>query len=227
MKQAKHPKILAYQYQLSIKNDQLSPTTDKINQLLLGYPWESAFQNYKSRARFYWGFSISGFGGDLVPIIDAKIETSKTSFTNPEFVLEVGVMPTKLNIDDRKKFEELLESTLEDEEFKVFWDNDPRGPRKRSFKEKTKILEEVKKLPSYGGEDEPKIEDISVSLGESLEYFGYESDAKPKKAAESYKKLLKEKQLIMHPDAEGGSEDQFLYLQKCRTVVEAYLKRYI
>ena len=227
MKQPKQPKILAYQYQLAIKDELLCPDASKVNQLLLGYPWEGAFQNYKSRARFYWGFSISGFGGDLVPIIDAKIETSKASFTNPEFVLEVGVMPSKLNTDDRKKFEELLESTLEDEEFKVFWDNDPRGPRKRSFKEKTKILEEVKKLPNYEGEDDPKIEDISVSLGESLEYFGYEPDVKPKKAAESYKRLLKEKQLIMHPDADSGSEDQFLYLQKCRTVVEAYLKRYI
>lgn len=227
MKQSKHPKILAYQYQLALKDEQLCPDPSKINQLLLGYPWEHAFQNYKPRARFYWGFSISGFGGDLVPIIDAKIETSKASFTTPEFVLEIGVMPTKLTVEDRKKFEELLEATLEDEEFKVFWDNDPRGPRKRSFKEKTKILEEVKKLPSYTGEDDPKIEDVSVSLDESLKYFGFEPDIKPKKAAEVYKKLLKEKQLVMHPDAEGGSEDQFLYLQKCRTVVEVYLKRYI
>jgi len=223
----KHPKILAYQYSLSIKNDQLCPDLAKISQLLLGYAWEQAFQNYKPRARFYWGFSISGFGGDLVPIIDAKIETSKTSFTTPEFVLEIGVMPTKLTVDDRKKFEELLESTLEDEEFKVFWDNDPRGPRKRSFKEKTKILEEVKKLPSYAGEDDPKMEDVSVSLEESLKYFGFEPGIKPKKAAEGYKRVLKEKQLVMHPDAEGGSEEQFLYLQKCRTVVETYLKRYI
>ena len=223
----KHPKILAYQYTLSFKDEKLSPDLVKINQLLLGYPWEQGFQNYKPRARFYWGFSISGFGGDLVPIIDAKIETSKASFSSPEFILEVGVMPNKLISDDRKKFEELLEATLEDDDFKVFWDSDPRGPRKRSFKEKTKILDEVKKLPAYLGEDDPKMEDVDVSLEEAMKYFGFEAGIKPKKAAEGYKRVLKEKQLVMHPDTESGSEDQFLYLQKCRTVVEKYLKRYI
>jgi len=60
-----------------------------------------------------------------------------------------------------------------------------------------------------------------------MKYFRFEAGIKPKKAAEGYKRVLKEKQLVMHPDTESGSEDQFLYLQKCRTVVEKYLKRYI
>jgi len=223
----KHPKILAYQYTLSVKDNLLTPDIGRVDQLLLGYPWKESFENYKTRARFYWGFSISGFGGDLVPAIDAKIETSKASFTTPEFVLEVGLMPNKLTLDDRKKLEDLLEATLEDNDFKVFWDSDPRGPRTRSHKEKLKILEEVRKLPTYAGEDDPKMEDVEVSLEESLKYFGFDAEIKPKKAAENYKRLLKEKQLAMHPDTESGSEDQFLYLQKCRAVVEKYLKRYI
>jgi len=227
----KQPKILAYQYTLSItdtaEGPQFQPSKEKIDQLLLGYPWEYAFANYKSRARFYWGFSVSGFGGELVPILDAKIETSKASFTNPEFVLEMGVMPNKLTAEDRQKFSTLLEESLNDEEFKVFWDSDPRGPRKRSSKEKLKIIEEVKKLPVYAGEDDPKIEDIEVSLQEALQYFNFDVEIKPKKAAETYKRVLKEKQLVTHPDTDEGSEEQFLYLQKCRTVVEKYLKRYI
>lgn len=223
----KHPKILAYQYEISLKDGQLQPDSEKITELLLGYPWQGCFDNYRARSRFYWGFSVSGFGGELVPIIDAKIETSRASFTEPQFLLEVGIMPSKLNSQDREKFLKLLETSLEDENFKVFWDSDPRGPRKRSHKEKTKILDEVKKLPDYSGEDDPKIEDIEVSLDEGLTYFGFDKEQKPKKLAELYKKALKEKQLAVHPDSESGSEEKFLYLQKCRAVVEKYLKRYI
>lgn len=223
----KHPKILAYQYTLVLKDQVLTPGREKITKLLLGYPWERAFSSYNGRSRFYWGFSISGFGSELVPIIDVKIETSKTSLTSPEFILEVGVMPTKLGEQDRAALINLLEETLQDEEFKVFWDHDPRGPRKRSFKEKVKLLDEVKKLDVYDGSDDPKTEDVEVSLEEGLAYFGFDTGLKPKKISESYKKALKEKQLTVHPDSETGSEDQFLYLQKCRTVVEKYLKRYI
>lgn len=228
-----YPKILAYQYPLKLKLNStgeietFETPIEVIDLLLLGYPWHKAFTSYFKRSRFYWGFSVSGFGDELFPVIDAKIELEIKNLTNPRYLLEVAVMPNKLKAADREAFDNLLTTYLRDDDFKIWWDNDPRGPRNRSFKEKNKIIDEIKKLAIYKDEDDLKLEDIEVSIDEALQFFSFEKGIKPKEAAKCYKKRLKELQLSLHPDSATGNEEKFLYLQKCRTVVEKYLRRYI
>lgn len=221
------PKIVVYQYPICAEyvegkltwNDEAS-----IDKLFLGLPWKAALDAYSKRARFYWGFSISGHGEEIFPIIDSKVELDTPSMSKPEFLLEMAVMPEKLNSEQRKAFEELLDSYIKDKKFKLWWDDDPRGPRKRSPKVKKKMITLIKKLKHYAEEDDLKLEDVDVSLQEALKYFEFDKDAKSKDVRKSYKGKFKELVLKHHPDSETGSDSAFIYLEKCRTVLERWIK---
>lgn len=220
---------VAYQYILKAErsdNGDFHWLTDsvKIEKLLLGVDWKPIFTKYNNRQRFYWGFSVSGCGGDeLFPLIDFKIELIKASLKNPEFMLEAAVMPGKLDSEQRSLFDEAMALCIEEPEFKIWWDDDPRGPRKRKLKVKKKLLEEILKIKAYSGEDDLKLEDAKVSLEEAKEFFGF-SDLKKLEIRSIFKKKLKEMQLKCHPDSETGDEESFLFLQKCRSIMEKWLK---
>jgi hypothetical protein len=219
---------IAYQYRFKVvrKDEGLDWITpiENLNKLLLGFDWMSAFNKFNKRKRFYWGFSVSGHGGDeMFPIIDAKIELVKSSLKNPEFMLEMAVMPGKLDSDQRKLLEEGLELCLGEDDFKLWWDDDPRGPRKRKIKIKKHMLEEVRKIKPYDGSDDLQLEDAEMSVDEAKEFFNLR-DCKKYEIRKIFKEKLKEAQLRCHPDAETGSEEAFLFMQKCRTVLEKWLR---
>jgi hypothetical protein len=223
------PKILAYQYSLEAarnEEDELSWKTDSklIDKLFLGFPWKSILSDYNKRANFYYGFSVSGHGDDLFAVIDAKVETSKASLTAPEFLLEVAVMPHKCSMEHHKLLLEVLDTTLEDATFKVWWEHDRRGPRKRKVKDKKKIIDEIKKLGNYAGEDDLKLEDVEVSISEALTYFGFAPHLDRKEVRNEFKAKYRKLQLKHHPDSETGNEENFLYLQKCRGVLGKWIK---
>ena len=222
------PKIVVYQYPLRaerIDNELTWKNESSIDKLFLGFPWKEPLNAYNKRGRFYWGFSISGHGEEVYPVIDAKVELSKPSMANPEFILEIAVIPEKLNKDQRQLFEELLDGHIHDKIFKVWWEDDLRGPRKRSAKVKKKLIATIKRLKNYDGEDDLKLEDVDVSLKEALEFFDYEYAAKSIEVRKTYRLAFKKLVLKHHPDAESGSESSFIYLEKCRSVLETWIKQ--
>jgi len=222
------PKIVVYQYTLCAERTDDTLTwkdEDSINKLFLGFPWKEPLNEYNKRARFYWGFSISGHGEEVYPVIDAKVELSKPSMATPEFTLEMAVILEKLSIDQRRQFESLLDDYINDKSFKVWWDDDPRGPRKRSAKVKKKLIAAIKRIKTYDGSDDLKLEDVEVSLKEALEFFEYDYSAKTRDVKDSYKLAFKKLALKHHPDADTGSESSFIYLGKCRSVLETWIKR--
>lgn len=222
-------KVVVYQMLLKAtkKDEKFSweiPSKD-IEDLFLGIDWQGPFQRYNLRSRFYWGFSISGSGEEAYPVLEGKLELSKPSLDTPEFTLEVACVPSKLEASQREMLHQSVEKFLTNEDFKIWWEDDPRGPRKRPLNIKQQLLNDLKKLKAYNGSDDMKLEDVTVSIKEALQYFGYEANTKPKEVAKSFKKKLKELQVKAHPDSDSGSEDSFIYLQKCRKVVEVWLKR--
>ena len=223
------PKSIAFQYLLKAKRQGDTLVWDlpdeELDKLFLKLPWREVLKRYHSRGRFYWGFSISGHGEEVFPIMDVKVETEKPSLTAPVFSLEMAVQPTKLNSEERTLLEELLESYLKDPNFKLWWDNDPRGPRKRPDKIKKRMLDAVKQMPKYAGEDDLQLEDVKVSVPEALKFFGFDKTTKPRQVKKEFRAKLKSLQLKHHPDTETGSEEKFLYLQKCRSVLEKWTKR--
>lgn len=198
---------------------------EDIDSLFLGVDWKGPFQKYNLRTRFYWGFSISGSGEEAYPVIEGKLELTKASLEAPEFTAELACMPGKLEQSQRDLLHQTIEKFITNEDFKVWWDDDPRGPRKRPLNTKQQLLAELKTIKSYNGSDDMKLEDVTVSIKEALQYFGYEPTIKAKEVNKSYKKKLKELQVKCHPDSDSGSEDSFVYLQKCRKVIEGWLKR--
>ncbi len=223
------PKILAYQYQLEATRNETGEVSwktdpEKINQLFLDFPWKSILSDYNNRLKFYYGFSLSGHGDEMFPVVDAKIETSKLSLTSPEFLLEVAVMPHKCSTKHRDLLIQLLETTIEDADFKVWWEHDRRGPRKRKVKDKKKILDEIKSTSRYGGEDDLKLEDVEITVPEALVYFGFATHLNRKEVRKDFKIRHRKLQLEHHPDAETGSEENFLHLQKCHKVLTKWIR---
>ena len=225
----KMSRIIAYQYPLNAKRNEAGDLVwdneIRISKLVLGFDWQAALVKYNKRNRFYWGFSVSGCGGDdLLPVIDAKIELARPSMDSPEFMLEMAVMPGKLEPEHYSILMEALEENIDDPEFKIWWDSDPRGPRKRKPKIKRKMFEEVKQIPRYNGSDDLKLEDVRVSLEEARSFFEVK-DLQKKYLRKLFKKRLKELQLKHHPDSDTGNEETFLYLQKCRDVLEKWMRK--
>lgn len=223
------PKILAYQYQLEATRSEegvISWKTDPemIDQLFLGYPWKSILADYHKRSRFYYGFSLSGHGDELFPVVDAKIEASKMSLSFPEFLLEVAVMPHKCSPEHLDALLRVLEATVEDPGFKVWWEHDRRGPRKRKVKDKKKILEEIKSMEKYAGEDDLKLEDVEVTIPEALKYFGFATHSDRKEVRKEFKLRHRKLQLEHHPDSQTGNEENFLHLQKCHKVLTKWIR---
>lgn len=221
-------KILAYQYCLKAdRNDGelvWEAPSELIDKLFLGFPWVETLNSYNKRSKFYYGFSISGHGDETFAIIDAKIEACKPSINSPEFLLEIAVCPDRCSSEHRAALLELLQETTEDAEFKVWWEDDRRGPRKRKPKDKQKIIDEVIALGDYTGIDDLKLEDVEVSIKDALEFFDYPPHIDRKAARKSYKLKYRQLQLEHHPDSETGDEDKFLYLQKCRKVLDKWMR---
>ena len=225
------PKIIVYQYVLKAERDDdgnltWNPSQDTISKLFLGFPWQEVMNSYNKRAKFYYGFSISGHGDELFPIIDAKVEIHKASLANPEFIFEIASMPTKLTKEHRDKLYEILdnETLIEKLDFKIWWDDDPRGPRKRKLKDKKKLIEEVKNLSPYTDLDDLKMEDAEVSIHEALTHFGFETNLSAKEVKKDFKTKHRQLQLKHHPDSETGSEEAFLYLQKCHNILKKWIR---
>ena len=218
--------MLVYRVPVSaeVKDGELSLGAE-VAELSLGINWILYAKKYFRRSGFYWDLSISGHGEGSLPVIDAKVELHVKSLTVPVFMLEVATLPAKLNLDQRSTLEKVLEDNLENPEFKVWWENDHRGPRKRSAKVKKKLLDKVKLLKKYDGSDDLKLEDIQVSIKEALTYFEFDTSSSKEEVKGGFKPQLKKFQLKTHPDSETGSEEDFLYLQKCQEEILTWLKR--
>lgn len=225
------PQIIVYQYVLKAERSSEGVLSweigeDKVDKLFLGFPWKELLESYNKRAKFYYGFSISGHGDELFPIIDAKVEVNKSSLNNPEFLIEVASMPSKLIDDHRSKLMDVIEDDvlLDKQDFKLWWDHDPRGPRKRKLKDKKKLVEEVKAVPEYSGGDDLKMEDAEVSIHEALIFFGFDKHVRPKDIRTDFKSKYRELQLKHHPDSDTGNEESFLFLQKCHNILKKWIR---
>ena len=219
--------MLVYKVPVSaeVKDGVLWLDAEKVATLSLGINWVPYAQKYYRRSGFYWDLSISGHGEGSLPVIDAKVELHVKSKTSPVFMLEIATLPAKLDLDQRSNLEKVMEDNLDNPEFKVWWENDHRGPRKRSAKVKRKLLDKVKSLNKYDGSDDLKMEDIQVSIKEALTYFEFDKDSSKEEIKDGFKPKLKRFQLKTHPDSETGSEEDFLYLQKCKSEILTWLKR--
>jgi hypothetical protein len=224
------PKIVVYQYVLKAERTEeglvWKAGEDAISKLFLGFPWQEVLNSYHKRAKFYYGFSISGHGDELFPIIDAKVEVHKASLSNPEFLIEIASMPTKLTSEHRDRLYEVLddEILIDENEFKLWWDDDPRGPRKRKLKDKKKLITQVKELVIYTDADDLKLEDAEVSIHEALAYFGFETNLPAKEVRKDFKTKYRQLQLQHHPDTDTGNEEAFLYLQKCHNILKKWIR---
>jgi len=224
------PKIIVYQYIVKATRDEKDIDwgieDETMSKLFLGFPWKEALNSYNIRTKFYYGFSISGHGDEQFPIIDAKVEVHKPSLANPEFMIEVASMPTKLLPEHREHLNSVLNdaSLIEKQEFKIWWDDDPRGPRKRKLKDKNRLIAKVKELDSYTGSDDLKMEDAEVSIPEALIFFGFDTNFTQREARKDFKVRYRQLQLEHHPDSETGNEESFLFLQKCYNILKKWIR---
>lgn len=226
----KFPKVLAYQYSLKAARQpdgtlKWSIPEDKIDRLMLGFPWRDAISFYSKRSRFYWGFSLAGSQEDMFPILDGRWELDVASLEEPEYVLEMATFPTKLDPSQRAALDNLLKELIDDPDFDFWWEDDIRaGPRKRSAKAKKKIITEYEQLPVYDGSEDLTLEDSNVTLKQALDMFGFGQDAKPKVVGKMYRLKHKQLQLKYHPDnSDTGDEQKFMFLQKCKSVIEEWI----
>lgn len=224
-------KVFAYQYIVKAKRDGVtgeltwSVPNEKIDQLMLGIPWQESVKLYSKRARFYWGFSFAGDQEDLFPILDGKWELSEASLEEPEYTIEMAVFPTKLSTEQGVMLDDLVKNSSDDNNFKFWWDDDIRGgPRERSAKAKKKIIAEYEQLPKYDGSEDLTLEDSSVTVKQALELFGFDSEAKSKVVSKLYKLKYKQLQLKHHPDnTDTGDKQMFMFLQKCKIALEEWI----
>jgi len=222
------PKTIIYRHTLKASRDDDSLTwelpIETISTLFLQFPWEEILKSYYKRAKFSYGFGISGYGDDIFPIVDAKIELSRPSLKQPEFTLEVAAIPDKLSSEQLELLISAIELMIEDDKFKVWWDHDPRGPRKRNIKAKRELLDDIKKIDPYSGVDDLKLEDVDTSISEALAYFGFASHSSRNDVRKTFKLKYREYQLKYHPDSETGSEQDFLFLQKCHRILTKWIR---
>ena len=225
-----YSRILIYEYELQGNRNEdgqleweLDP--EKINQLMLGLPWQSHLQTYDRRSKFYLGMSL-GYDEGIPPIIDASIELTKPSIKHPVYQLEVLVTPGKLDPVQRERLSNTIRAFKGDPKLRIGWEDAIGGPRKRTDKALKRLLKQLRDIPVYKGNDDLELQDVVVSLPEALEFFGLESGSKPKTIRKVFTTKLREMQFKYHPDnAESGDEDTFLFLQKCKNVLENWIKK--
>jgi len=223
-------RILIYEYKLQAnRNEQdqleweLGP--GRIKELLLGLPWQDPLQTYNRRNKFYWGMSL-GYDEGIPPIIDASIELIKPSIKHPEYQLEVLITPGKLDPKQREQLTTMLRSFKGDPKLRIGWEDSIGGPRKRTDKALKRLLKQLREIPVYNGGDDLELQDIVVSVPEALEFFGFETNTKPKMIKKTFMAKVREMQFKYHPDnSESGSEDTFVFLQKCKKVLENWIKK--
>jgi len=224
-----YPRIIVYQYPLKANREEdilLWDLPEKdITDLYLGFSWQDPVNVYNKRQKFYWSFSFSRHADEMYSIIEGSLETHKPSLNSPTLMMEMSVMPEKLDADQRGRLGEVINKYLHDPKFKIWWEDDPRGARKRNFKIKRKMLEAINKLKDYDGSDDLSLEDVEVGVPEALEFFEYTAKSKARDVKPDFQNKLNKLTLKHHPDAETGNESAFLYLQKCRNVLERFIKR--
>lgn len=200
-----------------------APAPSKISLLTLGFDWRHPISNYNKRSEFYYGFLVSKNGEEMSPIIDAKIELTKASIDYPQFTFEAAVAVPRLSLEQRDLFNKMLNEFKEDPKFKIWWD-DEGGPRKRSAKKKDLLIKTILSLPSYNGEENLSHEDAEVSIRDALKYLEYEPKTDKNQIKKDYKKRIAKLTLKFHPDnQETGNEEQFIYLQKCKVVLDSWV----
>lgn len=220
-----YTRVLVYQYPFTLtRNGDSSitwePSLEDLDKLFLGLQWKDILLTYSSRNDFYWGFEIKG-ESDMFPILEAKVELEIGSLSNPHFILEMAVMPSKITESQRVMLNELFIKYKSDEEFIAFWDDDPKGPGKRQANLKKKLVKALETIPIYKGENDISPEKAMITPSEALIYFGFDKNKLP--TEEEFKKKLREMQLKCHPDANNGDEKEFKHLQKCKKVIEEFV----
>jgi len=225
-----YSRILIYEYELQANRDDKDQLTwevdpERVDQLLLDLPWQKPLQTYNKRNKFYWGMSV-GYDEGIPPIIDASIELVKPSIKHPVYQLEVLITPGKLDSGQREHLDKTLRSFKGDPKLKIGWEDAISPPRKRTDKALKRLLKQLRDIPLYKGDDDLELQDSVVSVPEALEFFGFETASKQKTVSKVFTAKLREMQFKFHPDnPESGSESNFLFLQKCKNVLENWIKK--
>lgn len=218
-------KILIYTYQIkaSVKEDgslEWAPSEEAIDELFFHMNWQMPVNTYRKRDSFFTGFEIKG-NSDIYPILEGKIELDVPSLIAPEFVLEVACTPSKLDVEQKAKVLALIEKYEQDDLFKAWWDSDDKGPDRKPRKNKQRIISILKsKMPEYKGEDDLTPDKCAVTLTEALQFLELGDNLPDEKA---FKAQLKKMQLKYHPDRNGGEEEPFKKLQKCKEIISEAL----
>jgi hypothetical protein len=222
-----YPRALVIQYEIEAekKGDVLDWTqsADLLDQLLLGFPIHLPLKAYAKRNRLYAGFSV-GYD-DALFFLEGSLELTRATLKKAVFDLEVVIIPSKLDAVQRDSLVALLRNSADDPKFKVGWDDSLAGIKKRSTKAMKRLLKQLRNDKKYSGEDDLQLEDIDVTHAEALEFLGYEPAAKKKEVKTNYKAKYRELTVKYHPDADGGDENKFMFLQKCKSTLDSWLKK--
>jgi len=224
-------KAISYQYQFVVPRDKDGkPVFDDVKSLnQLSFGLNDIFNAYFIRKQFHFETSVFDYGQEGFPIYTISLSSIKVTTKDWKFQLAATVVPSKLIDVHRQLLHDGLAHTIDfvkdPEQFKIWWDNDPRGSRKRSLEDKVKILDEIRAMPTYNGSSDLQLEDIELTIEDALEFLGFNRASKPKDLKKIFKSKFRELQLKHHPDSPTGSDNAFMHLQNCREVVERWLKR--
>jgi len=216
---------LVYQYTFTVlrKSEGVPLQNKVITELAFGL--DGFFVPYSNRKELHSVMSLFDHGNEGFPVINITFGLTKASVENLEFLIEVLTVPAKLLPFHREQLEKVVAQMLEDENFKLWWSSDPRGPRKRPLVDKQKILQQLKEIPAYSGASDLQLEDIDISISDALEFFGFDKATKARDLKKTFKKKFREYQLKHHPDSASGDEKTFMHVQNCRDVLEKWMKR--
>lgn len=216
-------KSISYQYTFKIKYGESDAEVNDTNISGLCFNLDSFFRPYLKRKEPYFYTSMFDYGQEGLPIIDIgfQLVDAKSDFLT--YQIDVMVVPVKLSECHREFLETVLEKVIEQDDFKIWYGNDPRGARKRSLLDKQQILAYIK-ASQYDGSSDLKLEDIEITVEDALSFFGLNKDIKVKEFKKVFKKRYRELQLKYHPDSELGSENDFMRLQDCKDILEDWIK---
>lgn len=220
-------KAISFQYDFVISRNKEGQVIFDVPECLadLSFGFDVQFRPYLARKQPHFEANIFDYGADGFPTVSISLTLIKATANFLNFQLEVTAVPSKLIGTHRMMLERGLEKVIDTENFKIWWDNDPRGARKRSSGDKKKILETIKEIPVYDGSSDLKLEDIEITVPDALEFFGFSKSIKAKELKKVFKGKFRELQLKYHPDSDTGDESIFMHLQNCREVLDGWMKR--
>lgn len=216
-------KSISYQYKFKVKQGSLNYQNTIISNLCFNLDF--LFLPYLGRKEPCFYTNVFDYGQEGLPLIDIGLQLVDIKSDFLTYQIDITAVPPKLSENHRKLLEDSMEQVIEQDDFKIWMGNDPRGARKRSLTDKRQILNQIKLMPHYDNSGDLKLEDIEITVNDALDFFGFEKDIKLKDIKKLFKKRFRELQLKYHPDSESGNENIFMRLQNCKDVLEEWMNR--